>query len=219
MKARCLFAWCAAGVLLASSRAEEPPVINPFARRAPIRDDAVPGYVQLSNGKLMAGHIHLTRDTRLKIYDEGVQRQREVPLKRIRQLECSVVKQWMEKEWRFAENASDRKLYTGRSYPARIYAHTITLTDGRKIHGPLSGIVYLQREGQQAQKFVLHKRDKGRVGYDLDSLVYVRLIRLGPDALTEGKAKESQVREGRESTSPKKGRTQRRGSGKQRGGP
>ena len=108
------------------------------------RDDAVPGYIELSDGSIHPGMIYLTRDKRLQIYDEEMQRQREVPLQAVKQIDCTVKKEWMEKEWKFKETTSDEKLYTGRSYPAREYLHTITLNDGRTITGPLSAIVYVQ---------------------------------------------------------------------------
>ena len=62
--------------------AAEPPTINPFgpapAERESRRDDAVPGCIELSDGSLHAGLIYLTRDKRLKIYDEKLERQREI---------------------------------------------------------------------------------------------------------------------------------------------
>ena len=130
--------------------------------------------------------MYLTRDTRLKVYDQALKRQREVPLNRIKEIACEVDREWMEKEWRFRENANDRKVYTGRQYPARVYIHTITLADGRKIRGPLSGIVYVQQQGKAPRRFLLHKRQKGSMGEKLKALVYVRSVQLGPEALKKG---------------------------------
>jgi hypothetical protein len=171
----------------ADPTADDPPTINPFGRKSAIRDDAVPGYIELSDGTILPGHIHATRDTRLKIADKKLERQREVPFQKIKKIQCDVEKEWMEAEWRFRENANDIKVYTGRKYPARIYVHTITLSDDRKIQGGLSGVIYLQNKDEKTKKFELHKRGKGKIGADLDSLVYVRGVYLGPDAFEEGK--------------------------------
>ncbi len=175
-------------------RAAEPPTINPFsptpAQRDSQRDDAVPGFVELSDGSLHSGLIYLTRDKRLKIYDQQLERQREIPLRVVKQIDCKLEKEWMEREWRFKETTSDEKIYTGRSYPAREYLHTITLRDGRTITGSLSEIIYLQpqdtpsRPGKgdaepKVEQFLLHKRDKGEMGQDPKSLVYVKRITLG----------------------------------------
>ena len=186
-----------------SACADEPPALNPFEPVRQDRDDAVPGYVEMSNGQVHVGNIYLTRDKRLKLYDEKVQRQREIPLRVVKQIECKVLEEWMEKEWRFKETTSNEKYYTGREYPARKYTHTITLQDGRTITGPLAEIVYVQpfayspggplayRPTVKPKRLMLHKRDKGDIGTALKSLVYVRLIRLGKDVLEEGRKKQS----------------------------
>jgi len=189
-----VYAVASAAVLCAA----EPPAMNPFSGTSsegqPPRDDALPGCLELSDGSLHPGWIHLTRDKRLKIYDDRVQRQREVPLQAVKQIDCAAKKEWLEKEWKFKETTSDEKIYTGRSYPAREYVHTITLRDGRKITGPLAAIVYVQPSTQQAsERFLLNKRNKGKPGTDLKSLVYVRQIKLGKDALEEGIAKQKRL--------------------------
>lgn len=174
--------------------ADDPPVINPFGRASSVREDAVPGYVELSDGSVHPGQIYLTRDKRLQVYDEKLQHQREIPLTAVKQVECVIKKEWMEKQWKFKEAANDEKMYTGRTYPAREYLHKVTLEDGRTITGPASGIVYVQPPEQasaepsnaEARRFVLHKRDKGELDAQLPSLVYVRWVKLGKEALQEG---------------------------------
>ena len=133
-------------VAVLPAAAGEPPVIDPFGKMPTQREDAVPGYVELSDGSIHTGQIYLTRDKRLQVYDEKMKRQREVPLRTVKQIECKVAKEWMEKQWKFKDAASSEKIYTGRAYPAREYVHTITLHDDRTIIGPLSGVVYVQAE-------------------------------------------------------------------------
>lgn len=169
---------------------DEPPALNPFTApnnpTQPTRDDAVPGYIQLSDGSTHPGHLYLTRDARLRLYDAETKRQREVPLSAISEVDCRIAKEWLEPEWRFKENANDQKFYTGRSYPAREYNHVITLKDGRTLSGPLSAIVYVEEKpGEKPTRFLLHKRDKGPVGTDLKSLLYVQKIALGQQALDQ----------------------------------
>jgi hypothetical protein len=150
----------------------------------------VPGFLETSDGKVYPGQISLTRDARLKIFDEQQKKHREFPLSAIKRIDCTVLKGWMEDEWRFKENASDEKYFTGRSYPAREYTHKITLQNGQRIQGALSGVVYVRAGStEDPTRFLLHKRDKGEAGTDLKSLVYVRSIQLGPKALEDGKRK------------------------------
>jgi hypothetical protein len=184
------FTCCAGLVMLALAMivpillAGEPPAINPFGPAPSEREDAVPGCVELSDGSLHRGLIYLTRDKRLQVYDEALQRQREVPLLAIKQIDCTVKKEWLEREWKFKETTSDQKMYTGRGYPSREYLHTITLKDGRTITGPLSAIVFVQPKRTtsaepEAERFLLNKRNKGELGQSLKSLVYVKRIKLG----------------------------------------
>jgi hypothetical protein len=184
------------GALPNPTAAEEPAKLNPFGKAPTGREDAIAGYLELSDGTILTGRIYLTRGKRLKIYDEKQKRQREVPLTAVQQIEGAVQKEWMEKEWRFREAASDQKVYTGQTYPAREYVHTITLGEGRTISGPLAEIVFLEptpdSPGQAApepQRFLLNKRQKGEPGHDLNSLIYVRRIKLGDQAFEEGKRK------------------------------
>ena len=69
----------------------------------------------------------------------------------VTQIDCAVKKEWMEREWKYKETTSDEKMYTGRSYPAREYLHTITLRDGRTITGPLAEIVYVQPQDDSSK--------------------------------------------------------------------
>lgn len=193
-------AWFPCGTESSWAQAAEPEALNPFGPPKTDREDAVPGYVELSDGRIVAGNIYLTRDKRLKVADDKMKRQREIPLQKVQEIECKVKKEWMEKEWRFKELALDEKLYTGRVYPSREYDHVITLRDGRKINGQLSEILYVQplsakepgesRQNVEPEKFFLHKRDKGENGQTLKTLIYVKRVKLGEEALEEGKEKQ-----------------------------
>ena len=72
----------------ARGQQSEPPALNPFGsdseRVDQSRDDALPGFLETSDGKVHPGQITLTRDARLKIFDEQQKKHREVPLKAIK---------------------------------------------------------------------------------------------------------------------------------------
>jgi hypothetical protein len=191
-------AWVWAIVVCGAAWAQnpEPPALNPFAPNPTAsgeRDDAVPGCIELSDGSLHVGRVYLTRDKRLKVRDTSLaeERQREVPLRVVKQIDCTVKKEWMEREWRFKELALDQKLYTGRRYPVRECQHTLTLRDGRTIRGDLSVLVYLSPEekGAEPERYLLHKDQKGKPGQTLGDLVYVKSIKLGDEAVQEGRRK------------------------------
>jgi len=188
--------------------AEEPPTISPFGPVRRDREDAIPGYVEMSDGTVYSGNVYMTRDKRLKL-EQNNEKQREIPLRVVAQIDCRVVKQWMEKEWKFKELANDEKMFTGRSYPARIYEHTLTLRDGRTLTGNLAEILYVQPLADassgplgdasklEPRRLILNKRSKGENGQDLNSLKYVKLVKLGKEALEEGREKAAAKASGR----------------------
>jgi len=188
--------------------------LNPFGAVRQDRDAAVVGYLEMSDGQIFVGNIYMTRDKRLKMEDSMRQvgggdgapddnsdkRQREIPLKAVKQIEAKVEKEWVEKEWRFKELALDEKYYTGRTYPVRKYVYTVTLKDDRKITAPVAEIFYVKPfrelaagartdEEPEPIRFQIHKRDKGEAGTTLKALKYVKLIKLGERAVEEGKKK------------------------------
>jgi hypothetical protein len=172
----------------ANPLAADPP--NPFETTREERTDVVDGAVHLSNGTVVRGKVYLTRGYDLRIYDAKREEFRNVPLRAVEEINCQVEKEWLEREWRFKENANDEKIYTGRTYPSRIYTHQIKLTRGDVMSGPLGVVVYVAPDsapGQvndqaKPQRFMLHKRDKGEPGQTLSDLVYVQKIVLGAAA-------------------------------------
>ncbi|MDR2754776.1 MAG: hypothetical protein LBC20_03635 [Planctomycetaceae bacterium] len=184
-------------------RTEEPPALsNPLSKRreVDVREDTVPGYVEMSNGEVFPGLLYITRDKRLEIFDVELKRQRTIPITKIATIECNVEKEWMEKLWRFKELAGDEKLYTGESYPCRMFTYTITLDDGRELEAPMSGLIFVQKLEQgetpdvghiperDATRLYFHKRqaEKTDVGKKLADIHYTELVKVGDDALEEG---------------------------------
>jgi hypothetical protein len=167
----------------ASGQDDEPPALNPFEPQARVREGDRPARLELSDGRVVMGPTWLTREARLKILEAATQERREIPLSAVVRIDVKVEREWLEKEWRFKENANDEKVYTGRTYPAREYVHTIHLQNGSKVEGRLSALLYVQPRGaDEPEKFVLHDRDKGQPGTSLKSLIYVKSIEFGSGA-------------------------------------
>ncbi|MGL4593816.1 MAG: hypothetical protein ACRCUY_03700 [Thermoguttaceae bacterium] len=183
--------------------AEEPLALdNPLTgrRQADVREDTMPGYIEMSNGEVFPGLLYITRDKRLEIYDAEIKRQRTIPITKISEIECQVEQEWMEKEWRFKELASDEKMYTGRTYPCRRFVHKLTFDDGRILEGTMSGIIFVQslQEGEttetghiperEAERFYFNKRqsEPSNAGKKLSEIHYTARVKIGDDALAEG---------------------------------
>ncbi|HBT76428.1 MAG TPA: hypothetical protein DEB39_05770 [Planctomycetaceae bacterium] len=185
--------------------ADEPRAINPFgkatAKPESERDGVLPGYIEMSDGEIHPGFVYLTRDIRLSMYDKEYERKRQIPLDRIVSLEAVVKKEWMEREWRFKELASNEKLYTGREYPVRMVDYKATFHDGKTLTAPLAALFFLQplEEGDDVStgykpdvdpiRFNVYDR-QGKAdthnGMKLADVLYVKSIHLGEEAFAEG---------------------------------
>jgi hypothetical protein len=100
--------------------ADEGPTTSPITPRTePVPPDAVQGVLVLSSGDQVEGGIHLTRDASLKFYHTEKKTLLSLRLSELTHIEQQPTVERMEKEWRWLENANDKKVYTGREYPVR----------------------------------------------------------------------------------------------------
>ncbi len=160
---------------------------NPFGsgKQAVRRKDAVPGCIDLSDGTKCPGRIYTTRAKRLKIYNLKRKIYEFVPVPACKRIDVIVEWERMDKEWRFKEAGNPEKVYTGRAYPLRMLAWRLTLRNDHEIVGHILGQpLYATRDGK-AERFILHKRDKGTMGGKLEDLVYIRRVVFGLDAYNE----------------------------------
>jgi hypothetical protein len=149
------------------------------------RPDAVPGYVELSNGLKVPGRIYTTRAKRLKIYNLDRQVYEYVPVPALGGVEAVIEWARVDKQWRFKEAGSTEKVYTGESYPVRMLAWRLILRNGHAIVGHILGEPLYVEHNEKRERFILHKRQKGPLGESLDDLVYVQRVAFGPKAYNE----------------------------------
>ncbi|NOZ23596.1 MAG: hypothetical protein GXP25_21175 [Planctomycetes bacterium] len=169
----CLLVPCVAAHLAA----QEP--VNPFKPRKKTRADSRPGTVTMSNGDVYKGQIYVTRDKRLRVFDTAAKLYRDIPLVAMKEIEITVEKEGMEKEWRWKEGGSNVKVYTGKAYPWREYLTTVTLTNDQKITGHLKATPVYVETGGKKEKLIIHGKNKGELGQKLSDLVYIKKIVFG----------------------------------------
>jgi len=158
-----------------TTRSTQPPPASPFGPSPVVRTDALPGVLYLSDGRIFPGHIYTTRDRPLRLYDRNTRLYRDIPLDVIESIEAHVEWERMEDDWRWKEQGSDVKVFTGRRYPARKTYYTVTLINGIRLTGDIAQPIYVRQSGK-VTRFMLHKRQKGRLGTTLGALPYVRKI-------------------------------------------
>jgi len=143
--------------------------------RATAAVEWVPATVELSDGSAVTGKACLTGDS-LIIHNEAQARRYTVRTAEIAGIETAIEKQSMEAKWIFKESGLDDKIYTGETFPVRYYVTTVTFHDGRKLTGHIvPKTLYVESDGQR-QRFILRRKDEGKVGEMLDDLLYVRSV-------------------------------------------
>lgn len=141
------------------------------------REDALPGVVVLSDGRVLPGEVFTTRDHDWEVWVESENRWRHVPPAAVLGIRAVVVEEGMELEWRWKEMGSDEKVFTGRSRPIRRLRWRFHLADGSDLTGDVKGQpIWIEHAGRRLGPFVLHERSAGDYGQNLQQLVYVRRV-------------------------------------------
>jgi len=167
------------------------PPASPLAPAGAPARQARPATVVFSDGTKRAGQVWLTPGKRLKIFERAQEGYREFALADVVRIDVDPEKEVMERVWRWKEHASDEKFYTGEAYPWREYVTTLTVRDrkGRPktVVGDMTALLYLQEDPKQEEpkregpekkpvRLIVHRRDKGEVGQNLQDLVYVTAV-------------------------------------------
>ncbi|KKN89386.1 hypothetical protein LCGC14_0238930 [marine sediment metagenome] len=154
----------------------------------------VPGVVELSDGRILAGVISTTADQPLLVHLPDQKRWRRVPLAAVLSITAKVVSEDMEPQWRAKETGSSDRIYTGRLYPTRRLRWVVRLADGSTITGTikgqpitLAGPAAGAGEGATTRPgpFILAERTRGEAGESFDELVYVQRIILSQRAMQD----------------------------------
>ncbi len=189
---------------------------NPFAEaQFPFqREDALPGVVELSDGRVVAGGVYTTREKPWEIWIEAEKRWRQIPFLNCLSINAVVLEEKMEQRWRWKEMGVPEKVLTGKEYPFRIFEWKLHLIDDSYLQGTVKGQpVYVETvAGKTFGPLVLHERFSGPDGMTLKDAVYVkrvivskRLFDQFKDASLETQPTVSSKRTGTETQAPPEG--------------
>jgi len=146
---------------------------------AAAEDDRVPGKVVLSDGTVHEGRIGTTRGKPLRLVEADTGRRLDLRLSEIRRIVVRVVKEEQYRVWRWVEDGSREKVYTGESYPRREFETEITLRNGQVHRGGIVAVLYVHVEGRKKpEKMILRKERRGEVGETLADLVHVEAVEM-----------------------------------------
>ena len=139
--------------------------------------EARAGVILLSNGEKIRGDIATTREKPIRIWDEQEKEYRDIPFALIKSMEAKILWERNQEEWHFPESGSDKKEFTGKTYPARELVYVVTLVNDQTVTGGIVSPLYATG-GENTLMFILNKRQKGDVGKTLKDLVYVKRVEL-----------------------------------------
>lgn len=143
----------------------------------PSRADALPGVVELSNGKVLPGHLYTTAEKDWVVYLDAEQRWINIPFLNVLSITAVVDEEKVEQEWRWKEMGVPERVYTGKEYPTRRLRWKFHLIDDSTLTGTIKGQPLWVELGQtRVGPMVLHERSKGENGQKLSDLIYVKRI-------------------------------------------
>jgi len=141
----------------------------------PARPDALPGIIELSDGRLVPGWIYTTRDRNLEVWVESEKRWRCVPLLSVLSLTAVVIEQEMVQQWRWKEMGQPERVYTGKQFPAMRFHWKVHLIDDSYVVGAIRGQpLWVSLKDQKYGPFVLCDRAKGDLGKDFADIIHVK---------------------------------------------
>jgi hypothetical protein len=152
---------------------------NPFRKSAGAfhRRDALPGVIELSDGRQLPGGLYTTREKPWIVWNEATKSWRRIPFINCLSITAVVEQERMELRWRWKGMGEPERVYTGKKYPLRRLHWRFKLIDGSVVEGATKGQpVFVELRGKTTGPFVLHERMKGSDGETLEDLVYIRKI-------------------------------------------
>lgn len=143
----------------------------------PSREDALPGVVELSDGKILAGYLYTTAEKDWSLYVEDQKRWVNIPFLSVLSITAEADEEKMEQEWRWKEMGVPERVYTGKQYPTRRLRWKFHLIDDTTLTGTIKGQpLWVESGHTQVGPLVLHERSKGTAGQTMAELVYPRRI-------------------------------------------
>lgn len=170
--------WLSGEAAPTSRQAIDPKGVNPFAAsRSLARDYALPGAVELSDGKVLTGQLYTTGGRAWQVYVDQQKRWRQIPFAAVLSITAIVVSEKLEPQWRWKAMGTPERVYTGRQYPTRRLLWRFLLADGSQITGTVKGQpISVVAGGIKKGPFALHERQRGNPGQGLFELIYVRQV-------------------------------------------
>ncbi len=152
--------------------------IHPFAASNNNTSLAVrTGVVILSDGKTLSGRVWTTLKTPFRVWLPDIKQYRDIDIRLIKHIQVQVLAAKEIRDWRYQQEGSDIKNYSGKTRPRISFAYSFTLLNGKLITGTLDAPLYVRAAGHTAN-LIIYKRVEGKLGEKLSAVVYVKSVTL-----------------------------------------
>jgi hypothetical protein len=172
------------------------PATNPMPASAPIviggvvlkndkliqpSDFGRPGSVTLSNGVKLTGKVWTTPTVPLRVWIEEEKAYKDIDWVLLKRIDVHLLAQTMEDDWRWLQEGSDQKVFSGKQYPNVNLAYKFTLLNDQVLEGTIVAPIYVQDAGKE-RTLALYKNYKGNLDETLKDLVYITAVTLDAPA-------------------------------------
>lgn len=140
--------------------------------------------IALSTGETIVGKVWITRGRMLLLRLPKVASPKQFSLSQLARIDVTILKNRIEKEWRFKEEGSPIKVFTGRTRPRIDCGLKLTLTDGKVLEGTIVKGTPLHVEtpdGKRRRQWLAYNIS-GELGQSLKDIVYVKSVVFEPPA-------------------------------------
>ncbi len=135
------------------------------------------GTVTLSNGTVLAGKVWTTLKTPFRVWLADIKQYRDIDIRLIKTIRVHVLAAKQIRDWRYQQEGSDIKNYSGKTRPRISFAYTFTMLKGKPITGTLDAPLYVRAHGHTSD-LIIYKRVEGKLGEKLSAVVYVKSVTL-----------------------------------------
>lgn len=155
--------------------------LNPFKKKNTFRrEDALPGVVEMSDGRQIPGGVYTTREKDWEVHVEAEKRWRRIPFLIVLSFSAVLVEEKMDQRWRWKGMGVPERVYTGKEYPYRRFLWKFHLLDGSYITGTVKGQpLWIEKLSPQTGRhgpMVIHERFTGPEGTTLKDHPYVKRV-------------------------------------------
>ncbi len=134
------------------------------------------GVVKLSDGRVISGQVWTTLKTPFRVWLADIKQYRDIDMRLIKQIQVRVLSAREIRDWRYQQEGSDIKNYSGKTRPRISFAYRFTLLSGKAITGTLDAPLYVRSAGHTSN-LIMYKRVEGKLGEKLSAVVYVKSVK------------------------------------------